>query len=149
MNSTVSLAALSFHFPIPTHSYKWFIQSTFKAVGYFDERLLFPRQWKVYFPPRFRRKTSAPGTQGLRIAPRKEVVYRCLIQSISQVGTSIPAAESYSHRGNPAFKAELALIGPKANIRAVPLHDRKNSSLNKAGHSKITHRFPIEKGDKK
>ena len=30
-------------------------------------------------------------------------------QSISQVSTSIPAAESYSHRGNPAFEAELAL----------------------------------------
>jgi hypothetical protein len=24
-------AALSLHFPIPTHSYKWFFQSTFKA----------------------------------------------------------------------------------------------------------------------
>src|SRR5262245_39135731 len=24
-------ATLSLHFPIPTHSYKWFIQSTFKA----------------------------------------------------------------------------------------------------------------------
>jgi ubiquinone/menaquinone biosynthesis C-methylase UbiE len=30
-------------------------------------------------------------------------------QSISQVSTSIPAAESYSHRGNPAFEAELVL----------------------------------------
>jgi SAM-dependent methyltransferase len=30
-------------------------------------------------------------------------------QSISQVSTSIPAKESYSHRANPAFEAELVL----------------------------------------
>src|SRR5215831_144567 len=52
-----------------------------------------------------------------------------------------------SHRGNPAFVAELALIGPKSNMRAFPLHDRKNSSLTKAGIQK-SHPFPIEKGDR-
>ena len=31
MERFASAAALSLHFPIPTHSYKWFIQSTFKA----------------------------------------------------------------------------------------------------------------------
>jgi hypothetical protein len=36
-------AALSLHFPIPTHSYKWFIQSTFKAGSYFEARLPFLR----------------------------------------------------------------------------------------------------------
>jgi hypothetical protein len=34
-------AALSLHFPIPTHSYKWFFQSTFKATSFFEAGLPF------------------------------------------------------------------------------------------------------------
>src|SRR5262245_8082037 len=43
--------------PIRTHSVIYFFQSTFKAASYFEARLLFPRQWKVYVLPRFRHKT--------------------------------------------------------------------------------------------
>jgi hypothetical protein len=91
-------------------------------------------------------KQAQRRTQGLkdRASERRSVP----MTDQSQGSTSIPAVESYSHRGNPAFEAEMALIGPKSNMRAFPLHDRKNSSLTKAGIQK-SHPFPIEEGHRK
>src|SRR5262245_55267760 len=50
---------------------------------------------------------AQPKTQGLkdRASERRSVP----MTDQSQGSTSIPAVESYSHRGNPAFEAEMAL----------------------------------------
>ncbi len=53
-----SLKVLSKFFQSSSKFFQSFFQSTFKATSYFDARLLFLWQWKVYVLPRFRHKTS-------------------------------------------------------------------------------------------